>query len=137
MKSKKIIFICCLFIAKCVELFLYPPKQNGERWIVISHHLKLPKSEIFDLFDFNDFNVIKSLWVGDFRDEIKLFFFHVGQIPTILSLLAYAQCTLATIFDFELAPKKVVPDSFEVHLKLSKYLFLIFPFFHWFKLDLG
>jgi hypothetical protein len=30
----------------------------------------------------------------------------VGQIRTILSLLAYAPSTLATIFDFELAQKK-------------------------------
>jgi hypothetical protein len=35
----------------------------------------------------------------------------VGQIRTILSLLAYAQCTLAVIFDFELGPKKVVSIS--------------------------
>jgi hypothetical protein len=28
--------------------------------------------------------------------------------------------TLAMIFHFELAPKKVVSDSFEVHLKVSK-----------------
>ncbi len=73
----------------------------------------MPKCEIFDLFDFN----------GDFRDEIKkLFFLNVGQIRTgtILSLLAYVQCTLATIFDLELAQKKIVSDSFEIHLKVSK-----------------
>jgi hypothetical protein len=51
----------------------------------------------------------------------------VGPIRTILSLLAYAPSTLATIFDFQLAQKKVVSDSPEV---------LIFHFFHWFKLDL-
>jgi len=44
----------------------------------------------------------------------------VGQIRTILSLLAYAPSTLATIFDFELAQKKVVSDSPEVHLNVSK-----------------
>jgi hypothetical protein len=33
--------------------------------------LKVPKCEIFDLFDFNDFYVMKSLKVGGFRDEIK------------------------------------------------------------------
>jgi hypothetical protein len=38
-------------------------------------NLKVPKCEIFDLFDFNDFYVIKSLWLGDFRDEIKKYFF--------------------------------------------------------------
>ncbi len=32
--------------------------------------------------------------------------------------------------------KKVDSDSPEVHLNLSKQLFLIFHFFHWFKLDL-
>ncbi len=31
--------------------------------------LKVPKCEIFDLFD--DFYVMKSLSIGDFRDEIK------------------------------------------------------------------
>ena len=30
-------------------------------------HLKVPKCEIFDLFDGNDFYVIKSLWVGDLK----------------------------------------------------------------------
>jgi hypothetical protein len=78
--------------------------------------LKVPKCEIFYIFDFNDFYVIK---VGDLRAEIKIFFY-VVQIRTILSLLAYAQCTLATIFHFELAPKKVVSDYIEVHLKVSK-----------------
>jgi hypothetical protein len=64
---------------------------------------------------------MKSLKVGDFRDEIKKNKnFNLGQIRNILSLLAYAQCTLATIFDFELAQKKVVSDSFEVHWKVSK-----------------
>ena len=76
----------------------------------------MPKCEIFYIFDFIDFYVIK---VGDLRAEIKIFFY-VVQIRTILSLLAYAQCTLATIFHFELAPKKVISDSFEVHLKVSK-----------------
>ena len=67
----------------------------------------MPKCEIFHLFDFNDFYGIKSLLVGDLRAEIKnKFFKNVGQIRTILSLLAYAPPTLATIFDFELAQKK-------------------------------
>jgi hypothetical protein len=67
----------------------------------------VPKCEIFHLFDFNDFYGIKSLKVGDLRAEIKnQFFFYVGQIRSILSLLAYAPPTLATIFDFELAQKK-------------------------------
>jgi hypothetical protein len=30
----------------------------------------------------------------------------MGYIWVFLSLLAYAQCTLATIFDFEIAKKK-------------------------------
>jgi hypothetical protein len=37
----------------------------------------------------------------------------------ILSLLAYAQCMLATIFDFELS-QKVVSDLFEIHLNVLK-----------------
>jgi hypothetical protein len=48
------------------------------------------------------------------------FFFNVDQIHTILSLLAYAPSTLAKIFDFELAQKKVVSDPAEVHLNVSK-----------------
>ncbi len=67
----------------------------------------MPKCEIFHLFDFNDFYGIKSLKVGDLRDEIKNYFFlNVAQIRTILSLLAYAPPTLATFFDFELGKKK-------------------------------
>ncbi len=60
----------------------------------------------------------------------------MGHICTILSLLAYEPSTLATIFDFELAQKKVVSDSPEVHLNVSKQLFLIVHFFYWFKLDI-
>jgi hypothetical protein len=44
----------------------------------------------------------------------------VGQIRAILSMLAYAPSTLATIFNFELEQKKVVLDSPEVHLNVSK-----------------
>jgi hypothetical protein len=33
--------------------------------------LKVPKCEIFHLFNFNDFYGINSLKVGDLRDEIK------------------------------------------------------------------
>ncbi len=61
--------------------------------------LKIPKCEIFYLFDFNDFYVLKCLHVGDLGAEIK-HFFYLGQICIILSLLAYAQCMLETIFDF-------------------------------------
>ncbi len=60
----------------------------------------------------------------------------MAQIRTILSLLAYAPPTLATIFDFELAQKKVVSDPPEVNLNVSKQLLLNFHFFQWFKLDL-
>ncbi len=59
----------------------------------------------------------------------------MGQIRTILSLLAYAPSTLATIFDFELAQKKL----FQIPLRSTecvKIAFLNFHFFHWFKLDL-
>ncbi len=37
--------------------------------------LKVPKCEIFHLFDFNEFYGVKSLLVGDLRDEIKNYFF--------------------------------------------------------------
>ncbi len=42
--------------------------------------------------------------------EIFFFFFFKfsSQIYIILSLLAYAECRLATIFDFELSHKKSV-----------------------------
>ncbi len=54
----------------------------------------MPKCEIFHLFDFNDFYGIKSLKVGDLRAEInKKKILNVGQICTILSLLAYAPPT--------------------------------------------
>ncbi len=56
--------------------------------------LKVPKCEIFDLFDFDDIYVMKCLHVGDLGAEIK------HQICIIMSLLAYAQCLLETIFDF-------------------------------------
>ncbi len=39
------------------------------------------------------------------------------------------QCMLATIFDFELSQKKVVSDSFDVHLNVSKFIFCFFNFF--------
>jgi hypothetical protein len=81
--------------------------------------LTVPKCEIFHLFEFNDFYGIKSLKVGDLRAEI-IFFFNVSQIRSILSLLAYALSTLAMIFYFELEQKKVVSDSPEVHLNVSK-----------------
>jgi hypothetical protein len=55
--------------------------------------LKVPKCEIFDLLDLNDFYVIKFLKVGGLWGMKKKFnFFHCGpNICTILSLLAYAQ----------------------------------------------
>ncbi len=34
--------------------------------------LKVPKREIFDRSDFPDFNIIKSLCVGDFGVKIKI-----------------------------------------------------------------
>ena len=42
---------------------------------MLSVILKVPKCEIFHLFDFNDFYGIKSLLVGDLRAEIKNKFF--------------------------------------------------------------
>ncbi len=49
-----------------------------------------------------------------------IFFLNLGQICIILSLLAYAQCTLAMILTLSYHTKKVVSDSFEVHLNVSK-----------------
>ncbi len=53
----------------------------------------------FYLLDFNDFFVMKSLLVGDFRDEIK--FLHLllmGEILAILFLLPHAPSTLANCY---------------------------------------
>ncbi len=36
-----------------------------------NYSLKVPKCEIFHLFDFNEFYGVKSLQAGDLRDEIK------------------------------------------------------------------
>jgi hypothetical protein len=43
----------------------------------------------------------------------------------MLALLAYAQCKLATVFDFELS-KKVVSDPFGAHWNVSKEFFFYF-----------
>jgi hypothetical protein len=60
----------------------------------------------------------------------------MGSIHAILSLLAYAQCTLTTIFDVELAANiNVVSDCLEVHLNVSKIAFR-FITFYMFLLDL-
>ncbi len=53
-------------------------REKNQNYTTVSNVnglLKVPKCEIFDLFDFNDFYVIKSLQVGDFRDKIKNKFF--------------------------------------------------------------
>ncbi len=60
--------------------------------------LKVLKCEIFNLFYFNDYYVMKSLQVGDLGADIKNYFFlNLGKIHIILSLLAFGQCTLAMI----------------------------------------
>ncbi len=53
--------------------------------------LKVPNREIFDVFDFNDFYVMKCLFI-------------------LASVCAVT----------ELSHKKVVSDSFEIHLNVSK-----------------
>jgi hypothetical protein len=86
------------------------------------------KGEILDLFDFNYFYVMKSLYVGDLGVEI-FFYFLFG--PCMYHFIFASVCTVyaGNNFDFELAPKKVVSDSFEVHLNVSNSFFLIFTFF--------
>ncbi len=59
---------------------------------------KVRKCEIFDLFDFNDFYVMKCLQVWDFGGEITNFF-KLGQICIILSLLAYVCAVGSSDFD--------------------------------------
>jgi hypothetical protein len=88
----------------------------------------VPKCESFDLFDFNDFYVMKSLNVEDFRDEIKnVYYLNLGQMCIILSLLGYAQCTLLMIFYFELSQNKKL---FRGPNECVKMTFLSFHFFH-------
>jgi len=41
------------------------------------NNLKVPKCEIFDNSDFDDFYTIKSLWGGDFWVKIKVCFFDI------------------------------------------------------------
>ncbi len=41
--------------------------------------LKVPKCEIFDNSDFDDFYTIKSLCGGDFWVKIKVFFLYLGD----------------------------------------------------------
>ncbi len=65
----------------------------------------------------------------------KLNILNLGQIRIILSLLAYAQCTLATIFDFELSQKKLFQVRLRSALECVKIVFL--NFFNWLKLDFG
>jgi hypothetical protein len=48
--------------------------------------------------------------------KLKNNIFTGGLIHAILSLLQFS----AVYADFELAPKKVVSDTFEVHLNVSK-----------------
>ena len=58
----------------------------------------MPKCEIFDLFDFNDFYVIKSLYVGDFRDEIKNNIFKCG--PDTYHFIFASVCAVYASNDF-------------------------------------
>ncbi len=77
-------------------------------------HSRSPKCEIFNLFDFNDFYFMKCLKVGDLAAEIKNIFFLFGPDTyhfIFLSIL-YVQCTLATIFDFDLSQKKLFQVRF-------------------------
>ncbi len=53
----------------------------------------------FDLLDFNDLFSMKSLSVGDFRDEIKILnFLQMGDVQAILFLLPHAPSTLANCY---------------------------------------
>ena len=71
--------------------------------------LKVPKCEIFDLFG-------PEVSIG--RDK-NIFFFGARYVSFYLCWrMRIAQCTLATIFEFELSQKKL----FEVHLNVTKLL---------------
>jgi hypothetical protein len=64
-------------------------------------------------------------------------FLNVGQIRTILSLLAYSQCTLATFFYFEIALKNCCFRFLWGPIEGVKIAFSDFSLFYWLKLDLG
>jgi hypothetical protein len=71
-------------------------EEIPRRRITVKSSLKVPKCGIFDLFDFNDFYVLKSLQVGDFRDEIERKKNNNKFEPDTYNFI-FAQCTLATI----------------------------------------
>ncbi len=53
----------------------------------------------FDVLDFNDFFIMKSIQVGDLRAEIKfLHFLQMGEILAISFYLPHAPSTLANCY---------------------------------------
>ncbi len=61
--------------------------------------LKVPKCEVLISWILMIFFIMKSLQVGDFRDEIKiLHFLQMGEIWAILFLLPHAPSTLANCY---------------------------------------
>ncbi len=92
--------------------------------------LKVPKCEIFDNSDFDDFYTIKSLWGGDFWVKIKVFFSYLGgrEIP-----YAYAQSNFKEDFFFSLGKQFFFPRSFWDHLLASTEIFKNFRCFRYFK----
>jgi hypothetical protein len=88
--------------------------------------LKVPKWDIFDLFDCNDLFVMKCLWLGDWNK--KIFFF--------LTWARYHIITLATIFYFELSQAQLFQIRLRATWMCQNGIFWFFNFFHWLKLDL-
>ena len=72
----------------------------------------VPKCEIFDRSDFDDFYTIKSLWGGDFWVKIKVFFIFRGSFGAAKFLTCMLSLILRRIFFLSLGKKNFFPRSF-------------------------
>jgi hypothetical protein len=72
----------------------------------------VPKCEIFDNSDFDDFYTIKSLWGGDFWVKIKVFFIFRGSFGAAKFLTCMLSLILRRIFFLSLGKKNFFPRSF-------------------------
>jgi hypothetical protein len=75
--------------------------------------LKVPKCEIFDNSDFDDFHTIKSLWGGDFWVKIKVFFIFRGSFGAAKFLTRMVSLILRRIFFLVWANNFFFPEAFE------------------------
>ncbi len=114
------------------------------RWLSLHKNLfkSSPQGSLLKLWVFRDlrfqyFQCHDVFIVRGLGSRNKNFFFlNFGQIRIILSKIAYAQCTLATIFDFELSQKKLFQIRLRSTWMCQNNFFVIFNSFHWLKIDL-